>query len=116
MDTGITLKQSGSLSALATKVERNGSAALDMAAQYVKNMQQEVIVTRVRNFTGNLFLSIDIESSGNKRYIGPNMAQAPYALYIEEGRGSFGGYHFVRISAQKAQQRFENLVVRTITK
>ena len=104
---GITLTQKGSLLTYATKVQGNGEEVLDKAAEEVRRSQFSTLTSRVKDWTGNLGMSIRIRKSKGLRAIGPNQSIAPYAGWIEDGgRGGFIGYHYVRSSIRKAQMSF----------
>lgn len=116
---GFTIKQSVNLSKLADRIDRKNEKAIMEAAIEVKRAQQRTLVARVRNFSGILFNSIDIVKRGkNKIAIGPDLSMAPYAEWIEDGspdqKGGFIGYFFVRNSTRAVQQKFNNLILRSI--
>lgn len=112
---GLRLKQTGNLSKLSLVFDKRGEEALDKAAQENKQAQQRILVANTKNPTGNLFISIDIKGGKKgERRIGPNQGIAPYAIYVEEGTGSFLGYHYVRNSIRAMQQTFNNLIRRSL--
>lgn len=64
--------------------------------------------------TGNLRRSIlfDLEELGDTLLgrVGPVTQLAPYGIYVEEGRGSFRGYRYMRAGVEKSRRFVEQLI------
>lgn len=91
--------------------------ALDDSAADVKNKQVSTLIAFTKEPTGNLVSSISIKRPDNyKREIGPNIAMAPYAGVVEEGRlgTTFTGYHYVKNSIDSNQLPFLRRLERAI--
>lgn len=96
-------------------VELDTTKILDQTAEEVKRAQWRTLVANIKDWSGNLALSLRIRTPNAKsRAIGPNQSIAPYAGYIEEGLGGFQGYHYVSNSTRAVQMQFMNLIKRSL--
>ncbi len=90
-------------------VEKKNQQAVSNTADEIANTQYAILLANVKQWTGNLANSITINLKKNSAEIGPDFIKAPYAGWIEDGRGkisSFLGYHYMRDSIRKSQMTF----------
>ncbi len=106
-----------SLSQYGGKVSKANEVSLDKAARGVEATQRRILLVNVKDNSGTLMNSITIRKKTGERIIGPNIAIAPYAGWIESGsnESSFKGYHYVKNSIRKNQQSFINDIKKDLT-
>lgn len=80
---------------------------LDIIGEEIKDRQEQILSWKVKNGTGRLESSIEINRTADSVQVGPTV---DYAIYVEEGTRYFDGYHFVSGSMEGIQTKYENLV------
>ncbi len=63
----------------------------------MSRMQHRTLRQQVKEWTGKLGGSISATRTSKNSYeIGPDIKRVAYAAYIEFGKGTFAGYHYVK--------------------
>ena len=97
------------------KTQQRFGRTLLTTAMLVESTQKAILRNRVKKWTGRLASTISI-SKGDRftRLVGPDVARAAYAAWIEWGGGKFKGYHYVRDSVKKHRKGFINRLKKDI--
>ena len=102
------------INAYLNRVKGELNTVLDKTARKVQSNQKRIVLIKDSEPGGNLWESIRIEFAPFERRIGPNLYQAPYAPYLEEGTKYIQAWHFVQDSLDNVQLQFENDIKRVI--
>ncbi len=87
----------GDFNSYEKKVQAAMSVTLTKSAVKMSRLQFSILRQRVKKWTGKLGGTISPKKTGTYSYeIGPDISRANYAGFVEEGSGSFAGYHYVK--------------------